>query len=53
MINETARPLRNLIYLRHSNRREHLVDYEGDADRRPMTREECQLFFDHIDERVP
>lgn len=38
--------------LHDGNRREHLVDYEGDEDRRPMTREECQLFFDHIDERV-
>ncbi|MFI5771007.1 site-specific integrase [Streptomyces sp. NPDC051658] len=38
--------------LHDGNRREHLVDYEGEADRRPMTREECQLFFDHIDEHV-
>lgn len=38
--------------LHDGNRREHLVDYEGGAERRPMTREECQLFFDHIDARV-
>lgn len=38
--------------LHDGNRREHLVDYEGQAERRPMTREECQLFFDHIDKRV-
>lgn len=30
----------------------HLVDYEGDPDRRPFTREELQLFFDYCDEQV-
>lgn len=30
----------------------HLVDYEGDPDRRPMTREELQRFFDHADAQV-
>ncbi|MDX2977405.1 tyrosine-type recombinase/integrase [Streptomyces microflavus] len=30
----------------------HLVDYEGDPDRRPMTREEIQLFFDYADDQV-
>jgi site-specific recombinase XerD len=30
----------------------HLVDYEADADRRPMTREEIQLFLDHADDQV-
>ncbi|WP_435603445.1 tyrosine-type recombinase/integrase [Streptomyces sp. bgisy130] len=30
----------------------HLVDYEGGAERRPMTREELQMFFDFIDDRV-
>ncbi|MGA5150063.1 hypothetical protein ACPCSF_34385 [Streptomyces griseoincarnatus] len=38
--------------LHDGNRREHLVDYEGGQERRPMTREECQLLFDHIDDRV-
>ncbi|MER5354660.1 tyrosine-type recombinase/integrase [Kitasatospora sp. NPDC002551] len=38
--------------LHDGNRREHLADYEGDEERRPMTRDECQLLFDHIDERV-
>jgi integrase/recombinase XerC len=35
-----------------SNTTAHLVDYEGDPDRRPMTREELQRFFDYADERV-
>ncbi|MCX4405893.1 MULTISPECIES: tyrosine-type recombinase/integrase [unclassified Streptomyces] len=30
----------------------HLVDYEAGAERRPMTREECQALFDYADERV-
>lgn len=30
----------------------HLADYEGDADRRPLTRQELQTLFDHADERV-
>ena len=30
----------------------HLADYEGDADRRPLTRRELQALFDHADERV-
>ncbi|MEE4495054.1 tyrosine-type recombinase/integrase [Streptomyces sp. BE230] len=30
----------------------HLTDYEGDPDRRPMTREECQAFFDYADAQV-
>lgn len=38
--------------LHDGNRREHLADYEGDPGRRPMTRDECQMLFDHIDERV-
>ncbi|MFI5672972.1 tyrosine-type recombinase/integrase [Streptomyces sp. NPDC051704] len=38
--------------LHDGNRREHLADYEGGEERRPMTREECQLLFDHIDDRV-
>jgi site-specific recombinase XerD len=38
--------------LHDGNRRGHLVDYEGNADRRPLTREECQALFDHIDDRV-
>jgi integrase/recombinase XerC len=31
---------------------EHLQDYEGDPDRRPVTRDELQRLFDHIDDRV-
>jgi integrase len=38
--------------LHDGNRRQHLVDYEGRAERRPLTRAECQRLFDHIDERV-
>jgi integrase/recombinase XerC len=30
----------------------HLVDYEGTADRRPLTRQELQALFDHADDRV-
>ncbi|MEU6720771.1 tyrosine-type recombinase/integrase [Nonomuraea sp. NPDC046802] len=30
----------------------HLTDYEGDPDRRPMTREEIQAFLDHADDQV-
>ncbi|MGZ2362095.1 hypothetical protein LRE75_36470 [Streptomyces sp. 372A] len=30
----------------------HLVDYEGGAQRRPMRRQEIQLFLDHADEQV-
>jgi integrase/recombinase XerC len=30
----------------------HLDDYEGDADRRPMTREEVQALFDYADDQV-
>ncbi|TXS19650.1 tyrosine-type recombinase/integrase [Streptomyces sp. wa22] len=30
----------------------HLVDYEGGAQRRPMTREEIQIFLDHADKQV-
>lgn len=30
----------------------HLVDYEGAADRRPLTREELQRVFDHADGQV-
>src|SRR5713226_5345444 len=35
-----------------SNTTAHLVDYEGSPDRRPMTREELQRFFDYADGRV-
>ncbi|MBW4716698.1 tyrosine-type recombinase/integrase [Saccharothrix sp. SC076] len=35
-----------------SNTRAHLVDYEGRPERRPMTREELQRFFDYADDRV-
>ena len=35
-----------------SNTTAHLVDYEGSPDRRPMTREELQRFFDYADDRV-
>jgi site-specific recombinase XerD len=35
-----------------SNTIAHLVDYEGNPDRRPMTREELQRFFDYADDRV-
>jgi len=34
------------------NTRAHLTDYEGDADRRPMTRDELQAFFDFADGQV-
>ncbi|MFI1377778.1 tyrosine-type recombinase/integrase [Streptomyces longwoodensis] len=30
----------------------HLDEYEGDADRRPMTREEVQALFDYADDQV-
>ncbi|MCX5014935.1 tyrosine-type recombinase/integrase [Streptomyces sp. NBC_00555] len=30
----------------------HLLDYEGRAERRPLTRTECQNFFDYADEQV-
>ncbi|WP_051774618.1 hypothetical protein [Streptomyces sp. NRRL S-237] len=30
----------------------HLEEYEGDAERRPLTREECQALFDYADDRV-
>jgi integrase len=30
----------------------HLVGYQGDRERRPMTREEIQLFLDHADDQV-
>ncbi|MGW7008267.1 tyrosine-type recombinase/integrase [Streptomyces sp. NPDC054933] len=30
----------------------HLADYEGGAERRPMTREEIQIFLDHADAQV-
>jgi integrase/recombinase XerC len=30
----------------------HVVDYEGDPRRRPISREELQRFFDYIDSRV-
>ncbi|MFE2026839.1 tyrosine-type recombinase/integrase [Streptomyces hygroscopicus] len=30
----------------------HLEDYEGDAERRPLTGEECQALFDYADDRV-
>ncbi|WP_406238987.1 tyrosine-type recombinase/integrase [Nocardia sp. NBC_01009] len=30
----------------------HLVDYEGAAERRPMTRQELQRFFDYADDQV-
>ncbi|MFB7938010.1 tyrosine-type recombinase/integrase [Streptomyces sp. NPDC056049] len=30
----------------------HLVDYEGEPGRRPMTREEIQLFLDYADDQV-
>jgi integrase/recombinase XerC len=35
-----------------SNTAAHLVDYEGRPDRRPMTREELQRFFDYADDQV-
>ena len=31
---------------------QHLTDYEGQAERRPFTREELQKFFDYCDDRV-
>lgn len=34
------------------NTASHLADYEGGPGRRPLTREETQLFFDYCDERV-
>lgn len=34
------------------NTRAHLTDYEGSADRRPMTRDEVQAFFDFADGQV-
>lgn len=34
------------------NTRAHLTDYEGDADRRPLTRDELQAFFDFADGQV-
>jgi integrase/recombinase XerC len=34
------------------NTSRHLVDYEGDPERRPFTRNELQLFFDYCDEQV-
>ncbi len=30
----------------------HVVEYEGDPGRRPLTREELAIFFDHCDARV-
>jgi integrase/recombinase XerC len=30
----------------------HLEDYEGNAERRPLTRQECQALFDYADEQV-
>jgi site-specific recombinase XerD len=30
----------------------HLVDYEGQPGRRPLTRQECQRLFDYADEQV-
>jgi integrase/recombinase XerC len=30
----------------------HLHDYEGDSERRPLTRQECQALFDYADDRV-
>ena len=30
----------------------HVAEYEGDPSRRPFTREELMIFFDHCDERV-
>ncbi len=35
-----------------SNTTAHLVDYEGGPDRRPLTRDELQRFFDFADDRV-
>ncbi|MGH3854839.1 MAG: tyrosine-type recombinase/integrase [Pseudonocardiaceae bacterium] len=35
-----------------SNTTAHLLDYEGRPDRRPMTRDELQEFFDYADDRV-
>jgi integrase/recombinase XerC len=35
-----------------SNTSSHLVDYEGKAERRPMTREELQRFVDYADDQV-
>lgn len=35
-----------------ANTRAHLVDYEGGPDRRPLTRDELQRFFDYADGRV-
>lgn len=34
------------------NTRAHLTDYEGNPDRRPMTRDEVQAFFDFADDQV-
>lgn len=44
-----ARPVRICF---ESNTSSHLVDYEGKAERRPMTREELQRFFDYADDQV-
>lgn len=30
----------------------YLEDYEGDVERRPLTREECQALFDYADDQV-
>ncbi|WP_325098023.1 hypothetical protein [Nocardia gipuzkoensis] len=34
------------------NTTSHLLDYQGDSRRRPLTREELQTLFDYIDSRV-
>jgi hypothetical protein len=38
--------------LDESNAIGHVAEYEGDPRRRPLTREELVLFFDHLDARV-
>jgi hypothetical protein len=35
-----------------SNAIGHVVEYEGDSRRRPLTREELTLLFDHLDAKV-
>jgi integrase len=41
-----------LQILDDSNAIGHVVDYEGDPRRRPLTREELTLLFDHLDAKV-
>ena len=43
---------RPMQILDESNAIGHVVEYEGDPRRRPLTREELVLFFDHLDAQV-